>query len=81
MRITRVMQGITAENGALAPSVDAALLERSDELGGMVRTFDEMTRALKRKDEALNSYSLELEAKVHERTLQLERASQAKSEF
>ena len=31
----------------LAPSVDAALLERSDELGGMVRTFDEMTRALK----------------------------------
>ncbi|HMU68055.1 MAG TPA: ATP-binding protein, partial [Cellvibrionaceae bacterium] len=57
------------------------LLARSDELGGMARTFNEMTSALKRKDEALNTYSLHLEAKVQERTLQLERASQAKSEF
>ncbi|HMW48512.1 MAG TPA: ATP-binding protein, partial [Cellvibrionaceae bacterium] len=60
---------------------DVDLLARSDELGGMARTFNEMTSALKRKDEALNTYSLHLEAKVQERTLQLERASQAKSEF
>jgi signal transduction histidine kinase len=80
MRITQVMQSITAEDSA-TPSVDAALLARSDELGGMARTFSEMTSALKRKDEALNTYSQQLEVKVHERTLQLERASQAKSEF
>lgn len=81
MRITRVMQSIAADDATSAPSVDAALLARSDELGGMARTFNEMTSALKRKDEVLNTYSLQLEAKVHERTLQLERASQAKSEF
>jgi len=81
MCITRVMQSLTAQQAATAPVVDSYLLERSDELGIMARTFNDMTDALKRKDEALNTYSLQLEAKVHERTLQLERASQAKSEF
>ncbi|HMY40901.1 MAG TPA: histidine kinase dimerization/phospho-acceptor domain-containing protein, partial [Marinagarivorans sp.] len=81
MRITRVMQSLTADESAQPPAVGVDLLARSDELGGMARTFNEMTSALKRKDEALNTYSLHLEAKVQERTLQLERASQAKSEF
>ncbi len=82
-RITRVMQSLTpqASDQPRQETVDANLLERSDELGTMARTFNEMTCALARKDEALNTYSSQLEAKVHERTLQLERASQAKSEF
>lgn len=60
---------------------DPQLLRRNDELGAMVRTFQEMSQSLKQKDKAISAHASQLEAKVQERTLQLERASQAKSDF
>lgn len=57
------------------------LLTRDDELGTMARTFKELVQALKEKDTAIKAHASELEAKVQERTRQLEEASQAKSDF
>lgn len=57
------------------------LLNRDDELGAMVRTFQEMEEALNEKNQALHAYQTHLEEKVTERTEQLERASQAKTDF
>lgn len=83
LSITHVIQSLTPqeENQPHTHSIDPQMLERSDELGLMARSFIKMTRALQQKDEALNSYSQDLEAKVHERTAQLEQVSQAKSDF
>ncbi|HEY6527140.1 MAG TPA: ATP-binding protein [Cellvibrionaceae bacterium] len=80
MRFTKVIQSL-ASDSAQAHTVDAEMLARADELGVMARTFNDMTQTLKRKDEALNNYSQDLEVKVHDRTLQLEKASEAKSNF
>lgn len=60
---------------------DLRLLNRNDELGVMVRTFRSMSRSLKQKDKAISTHASQLEAKVEERTLQLQQASQAKSDF
>lgn len=60
---------------------DLRLLNRDDELGVMVRTFRSMSRSLKQKDRAISTHASQLEAKVEERTLQLQQASQAKSDF
>lgn len=60
---------------------DPELIDRDDELGAMARTFKDMSTSLKQKDTALSTYANHLETKVRERTLQLEQASQAKSDF
>jgi signal transduction histidine kinase len=82
-QITRAMQKLdprnrdTDEQAACAPQ----LFSRHDELGVMVRTFQEMSESLKQKDMAIHAHASHLEAKVQERTRQLEEASQAKSDF
>lgn len=83
LSITNVIQSLTPQqdNQPRTHTIDPDMLERSDELGLMARSFIKMTRALQQKDEALNSYSQDLEAKVQERTAQLEQVSQAKSNF
>lgn len=60
---------------------DDELLQRDDELGAMVRTFKEMEVALNEKNRTLHAYQTHLEEKVAERTTQLEKASQAKTDF
>lgn len=61
--------------------IDPDLLARDDELGIMIRTFKEMELALNEKNKALQAYQADLEDKVAERTAQLEKASQAKTDF
>ena len=82
-QITQAMLQLNPKHQALrAPlTYDSELLRREDELGTMVRTFKEMELSLQQKEKALNAYSNHLEAKVLERTEQLEEASQAKSDF
>jgi len=57
------------------------LINRQDELGVLVRTFVAMQHTLNEQNAELNSYHRELEKKVEERTLKLEKALLAKSEF
>lgn len=82
-RITSAMRRLNPEGNHTGHNGDFGdrLLKRSDELGEMARTFQEMSLALAKKDKALNDYANHLEAKVQERTLELEKASQAKSDF
>lgn len=82
-RITDAMQRLDPRNQRGNPGGDFShrLLARNDELGTMARTFRELVQALKDKDNAINAHASELEAKVQERTRQLEQASQAKSDF
>lgn len=82
-QITSEMQQLNPKHSHHTPEedYDPELLSRDDELGAMARTFREMARSLKQKDKAINAYSNHLEAKVQERTRQLEQASQAKSDF
>ncbi|MBV1877344.1 MAG: response regulator [Pseudomonadales bacterium] len=58
-----------------------AELNRSDELGIMLRTFETMEYALVNKNKELHEYQRGLEEKVAKRTQQLEKASQAKTDF
>lgn len=51
-------------------------LRRSDEMGLLARSFNEMARSLKRADEELRSWSHSLESRVHEKTAELERIHQ-----
>ena len=79
-RITKIMRNFkTQDNQIFTDNED--LLSRDDELGVMVKTFHAMTHSLIIKDRDLNAYSQSLEQKVKSRTYQLEKASQAKSEF
>lgn len=79
-KITHKMRDFDTQNHQ--PYIaDEELLTREDELGVMVKTFSAMTNALIIKDNDLNEYSQSLEKKVQQRTYQLEKASQAKSEF
>lgn len=82
-RITDAMQRLDPRNqqGDAGGDFSHRLLARNDELGTMARTFRELVQALKEKDKAIKAHASELEAKVHERTRQLEQASQAKSDF
>jgi Signal transduction histidine kinase len=82
-QITTAMQRLHPKDGSGQPATNFSrrLLVRDDELGSMARTFIELVNSLRQKDKELNAYANELEAKVQERTLQLERASQAKSDF
>jgi signal transduction histidine kinase len=81
-QITTAMQRLHAkDSGEPCTNFSRGLLVRDDELGTMARTFIELVGSLRHKDKELNAYANELEAKVQERTLQLQRASQAKSDF
>ena len=82
-RITDAMQRLDPRNqcGDAEGHFSHRLLARNDELGTMARTFRELVQALKEKDNAIKAHADELEAKVQERTQQLEEASQAKSDF
>lgn len=82
-RITDAMQRLDPRNqhGSADGDFSRRLLTRNDELGTMARTFRELVQALKEKDNAIQAHANELEAKVQERTRQLEQASQAKSDF
>jgi signal transduction histidine kinase len=81
-QITTAMRHLHAkDSGEPCTNFSRGLLVRDDELGTMARTFIELVGSLRHKDKELNAYANELEAKVQERTLQLQRASQAKSDF
>ena len=82
-QITTAMQRMHTKDDSEEPCTNFSrgLLVRDDELGTMARTFIELVGSLRQKDKELHAYANELEAKVQERTLQLERASQAKSDF
>lgn len=82
-QVTYAMQQLDSDHrrDELSKDFEPELLRRDDELGAMVRTFKEMAHSLKQKDRAISAHSSRLEAKVRERTRQLEQASQAKSDF
>lgn len=82
-RITHAMLHLDPRNQGGNPGGDFSprLLMRDDELGAMAKTFQELVQALQEKDKALKAHADQLEAKVRERTQQLEEASQAKSDF
>ena len=79
-RITQIIRNFKAQDKKIFTD-NEDLLARDDELGVMVKTFHAMTHSLIIKDRDLHAYSQSLEQKVKSRTYQLEKASQAKSEF
>lgn len=82
-QITSAMQSLHPKDSGGAPRADfrRGLLQRNDELGAMAKTFTGLVKSLQEKDQEINAHANELEAKVLERTQQLERASQTKSDF
>jgi signal transduction histidine kinase/CheY-like chemotaxis protein len=82
-QITSAMRSLDPKDSASAPSANFSrgLLQRQDELGAMAKTFTELVHSLQEKDREISDYANELEAKVLDRTQQLERVSQAKSDF
>lgn len=84
-RVSHAMQNLDLKTHDPHPSfVDlkqSDLSRRRDELGALVRTFIAMQQALSEQNIELSSYQRELENKVEERTLKLEKALQSKSEF
>lgn len=82
-QVTRAMTQLNpnSKEDASHLTIDPELLSRDDELGAMTQTFKEMEMALHERNRTLHEYQTHLEEKIKERTLQLEMASQAKTDF
>ncbi len=73
--ITQLEEAASAlEGGNLDPASLSPLAARSDELGGLARTFRSMSEQIQSREQRLAEWNQNLEKTVHERTEELETA-------
>ncbi len=73
--ITRLEEAASAlEGGNLDPASLSPLASRTDELGGLARTFRSMSEQIQSREKRLAEWNQNLEKTVHDRTAELETA-------